>query len=320
MALIRHLQRFPHVDWDWKVLSLHTCVNLKVLKTFPEKPWSWSLLTKNSNFVWLWVQEFPHKPWNWRHLSESVPFRWEWVREFPNKAWNWNILSEKIEGIITIKDFPDKPWNWYTLTLGDHITIHDMLHNPNLPWTINELLFTDIDEQTLEFIRFYRSHYDVDAWCDHTARTPWKIIKSNFDLPWVLMFVRITDSKEFTEDDAFRYLYDPKLESSWNWVHLSEMLDFNRVIKKFMDLPWDHYALSKNKTVSYKDVMEFTDIHWNYNLIQLSDDVRDWNAANTIKKYWKKSVTDPAYTLCRKIVLGDLMSISVHGDVICENT
>jgi len=303
MAFVRHIQRFPGIEWDWHALSLHPSVNLKALKTFPNKPWSWSSLTKNQNFVWMWVQEFPDMPWNWRHLSESTLFKWAWVREFPNKSWNWNILSNKIEGMSTIKEFPDMPWNWYTLTIGPNTEISDMLSNPNLPWKINELLFTTIDEEIVQFIRFYRSHYDVDAWCDHTSRAPWKLIKSNFDLPWVLTFAKVEVGDVIEE----RYLYDQTL--SWNWVHLSEMLDFTSVISQCMDLPWDYNALSKNKTVSYKDVFKFPEIRWNYNVMCLDRDVSEWNAANTIKKFWKRCVTDPAYHMCRKLLFDDLNSI-----------
>ena len=316
MELIHHIERFTNVArWDWNVLSLHPSLKLKVLKRFPDHPWSWDLVTMNSNFVWMWVQEFPDKPWNWRHLSETKRFNWDWVREFPNKPWNWNVLSDNIEGMTTLTDFPDKPWNWYKITLGDHTTPHDMLLTPNFPWTINELLFTEIDEETLTFIRFYRSHYDVEAWRDHTARTPWKLIKANLDLPWILNAVKFQNSCEFEIEDV-RYLYDSSI--MWNWLHLSEMLDFNKIIIQCMDLPWDHYRLSKNKTVSYRDVMKFSEIHWDYNSIHLEYDKKELRAADIIKKYWKKSVTDPEYTLCRKIVLGDLMNISVHGDVICE--
>jgi hypothetical protein len=282
-------------------------VKLKALKTFRDKPWSWSMLTKNPNFVWMWVQEFPEKPWNWRFLSDHSNFRWDWVREFPDKSWNWNVLTDKIDGISTIKEFPDKPWNWYTLTVGSKTDISDIMYNPNMPWKINELLFTNVDDEIMQFIRFYRSHYDVDAWCDHTERTPWKMIKENFDLPWILMFVRVT-SEDFTDEcDVLKFLYTYKM--CWNWTHLSETLDFEKVIVKHMDLPWDFNSISKNKTVTHKHVLNFPEIRWNYNILSIDEDVREWNAANVIKKYWKRCITDPEYHMCRKVLLDDLSSI-----------
>lgn len=316
MELVRHLNRFVDVKWNWNSLSLHPSVNLQVLKNLRDKPWNWSLLTKNPRFSWMWVQEFPEKPWDWSFLSNSDSFLWSWAREFPAAPWNWNVLSEKIIDLNTILEFPDAPWNWYNLTLGTQISVTDMISKPNLPWTINQLLFVDIDEEIVHFLRFFRSHYDKSAWKDHTSRTPWRIIKRNMDLPWDLMFLKLRSSDEFSENDV-RILYENK--GNLDWSHMSEMLDFTTIISKCPDLPWNFYHVSKNTTVSYKNVLEFPDMAWDHSAIQLEDDRHEWNAANIIKKYWKKCTTDPSYKMCKKVVLSDLMGISIGGNNICEN-
>lgn len=314
--LVRHLNRFKIVKWNWNSLSSHPSVNLQVLKDLRDKPWNWSLLTKNPKFSWMWVQEFPDKQWDWNFLSNSESFLWTWVREFPKAPWNWNVLSDKIINIQNVIEFPDAPWNWYKLTLCNQISVTEMVLNPNFPWTINQLLFVDIDDEFIKFLRFFRSHYDNIAWKDHTSRTPWKIIKQNMDLPWDLMFLRLKSSDEFTKEDI-HFLDENK--NSLDWNHLSEMLDFSTIISKCPDLPWNYYHVSKNKTVSYKDVLKFPNYEWDYSSIQLEDDRHEWNAANIIKKYWKKCATDPAYTMCKKLVLGHLMGISIRGNNICEN-
>lgn len=309
-SLVRHIQRFPDENnWNYVSLSLHPDVSLTTLKTLKDKPWNWHLLTRNINWNWEWVREFPDKPWDWQMISSFEFFTWDWVREFPDAPWDWKdeLSSEKIKGIENVLEFPDKPWNWYTLTLGNEITTKNMIENPNFPWTVNQLLFTEIDENEIEFIRYYRSHYDGDAWCDHTSRTPWSIIKKNMDLPWVFWFVRIRHPNEFEECDI-KYLYTRK----WNWKHLSEVLNFRKIVSVCVDIPWDFDALSKNKTVTYRDVLNFPDIKWNYNFIHLDIDKKEWNSANTIKRYWKKCVTDPSFALCRKIVLGDLFGITLN--------
>ena len=308
-SLVRHIHRFQELNYV--SLSSHPYVTLVTLKKYNDKSWNWNLLTSHVNWNWNWVREFPEKPWNWRTISSSVYFTWDWVREFPEKPWFWSTLSEKADSIQTVKEFQDKPWNWYTLTLGNAITIEDMVENPNFPWTINQLLFTDIDDDiTLKFLRYYRSHYDLDAWCDHTARTPWKIIKMNKDLPWVYWFVKFESGEK-----------DVKLSHhhQWNWKHLSEMLDFKSVISKHMDLPWDFECMSKNRTVSYKDVLKYPEYPWNYNYIHLNDEALEWDAANTIKRYWKRSVTDPSFSLCRKIVLGDLFGALHSRNHPCDD-
>lgn len=316
-SLVRHIQKFSGVSWDYHALSTHPSVTLSVLREFSDKNWNWNVLTCNPNWSWYWVREFPDKHWNWRIISDSKHFTWSWVREFPDKPWSWQILSNKVEGLNTIQEFPDKPWDWYTLTLGPHITIDDMLKTPNCPWTINELLFTKVDAEIMNFIRFYRSHYDSDAWCDHTSRTPWSLIKKNMDLPWIFFFVRFESSSEFSFAEDGQYLYTHR----WNWVHLSETLDFKDVIQRCPELPWDYKAVSRNNTVSYRrDVLTHPELPWDYTSLRLEDEKRDWCASNVIKRYWKRCATDPSFKMCRKVVLTDLFdaldakSKDHHGD------
>lgn len=316
MELLRHINRFQGVSWNWNSLSLHPSVTLGVLKKLPDKPWNWYLLTNNPKFVWLWVQEFPNKDWDWTCLSRKDSFVWNWVREMPNAQWNWNVLSDKVSNVEIVKEFPDAPWNWYKLTLGS-ISASEMVANPNLPWTINELLFVDIDEEIVTFLRFFRSHYDQEAWNDHTSRVPWKIWIRNKDLPWNLFFLRINSSSEFVYDRDIHVLYENK--AVLNWGHFSEFLDFSSVIAKCPDLPWVFAHVSRNKTVTYRDVMAFPTLKWDHSVMHLECDRTEWNAANTIKKFWKKCVTDPQYAMCRRALLNHLMGISIGGNDICEN-
>ncbi len=301
-VLIDHIKRRPDYEWNFYTLSLNPYVTLSVLKEFRDRDWNYSNLTKNINFSWEWVREFPDKSWNMSTLSESSYFSWEWVREFPDKSWNWYTLSKKVNNIEIIKEFQDKPWSWYTLTLSPLISFDDMMQNPNFPWMINELLFTLIDDVNIDFLRYFRSHYDSSAWYDHTSRTPWSIIKKNMDLPWKFSEIRFTSADEFTEDDI-KYLYSV---NDWNMQHLSEKLDFHKIILKTPDLDWDYDYISKNPTITYRDVDMFPDIRWNLHLVNLELNKKEVRAVNMIKKQWKRSVTDPSYKLCHKIVLEDL--------------
>jgi hypothetical protein len=313
MELVRHINRFQEVSWNWNSLSLHPSVNLQVLKKLRDKPWNWYLLTHNPKFVWMWVQEFPDSKWDWNRISKSDLFTWNWVREFPKAHWNWNLLSDKILSVETIKEFPDASWNWYKMTLGPVITVNEMVETPNFPWMIEELLFVDVDEEIVRFLRFFRSHYDEEAWQDHTSRAPWNIIIQNMDLPWNLFFVRLKS----TDTLDTRLLYERGSEFDWN--HLSEVLNFSTVISMCPDLPWNFAYVSRNPSVTYKDVISFPTMPWDYNSVRLDRDRLEWNSANTIKKFWKRCVTDPVYQMCRKVVLGHLMSISVGGHNICED-
>lgn len=299
-ALVNHIHKYPDFKWNFDILSSNPYVTLATLKKFEHADWNYTTLSKHPNFSWNWVRELPSMPWDMRILIEHPNFSWNWVCEFPNRNWNWHILSQKINDIEIVKKFPDKPWNWYILTLCNQIGFNDMLHNPNLPWLINELLFTVLDDDNIEFLRYYRSHYDSISWYDHTARASWKIIKNNLDLPWVISEIRFSSNDEFEIDDI-QYLYSLH---GWNMKHLSEMLDFKTIIMNTPDLKWDYKLISKNKSVTYRDVNSTP--QWDLHFINLDLHIKETRAANIIKKQWKESITNPAHALCRRIVLTDL--------------
>lgn len=297
-SLARHVKRFSRSGVHW-VISNHPSVYLSTLKELPDYNWNWFTLTNHTNWSWDWVREFPNKPWDWDTISDSPYFKWDWVREFPNKPWNWKILSNRVDKMSILYEFPDKEWNWCDLTLSPYILVKDIRANPNFPWQINELLFTDIDEEYIDFIRFYRSHYDRFAWSDHSSRTPWRLIKLNADLPWNYNCVRINNTIEFEESDVhLLYMHD-----TWNWSHLSSVVDFKIILKYVKDFPWNFSEVSRNKTVTYKDIISHPEIPWNYSNVNLDFYIVEWNAANVIKKYWKKVSTDPNYKMCKTLVL-----------------
>ena len=92
------------------------------------------------------------------------------------------------------------------------------------------------------------------------------------------------------------------------------MIDF-KIISKHLGLPWDFFYVSKNKTVTYDDFIQYPHIVWDYNIIQLDSEKRKWNAANVIKKHWKRAITDPERSLCRRKLIEDL---GLLGNNICD--
>ena len=296
--LVRHIRRYPDIEWNFRKLSFHPNLTLDVLKEFSEERWDFYFgVSKNKNWNWGWVYEFPNKTWNWVYFSESPYFKWSWVYEFPNKSWNWDVLSGK-SGIQQLKDFPDKSWNWEVLTMSHSIHISEMMKCPYYPWTIEKLFFTCIEEEEIDFLRMFRSHYDSDSWEDHTDRTTWSIIKKNLDLPWCVHNIRID---KFEEGDI-KYLYNLK---GWNMEYLSEILDIE-IILQCQDLKWNYDAVSRNKTANY---YRYPSVKWNMHAMNLDFEKARWMAACVIQRYWKRCVTDPSRGMCRKLLLCDMSSI-----------
>lgn len=306
--LVRHMRRFPDTEWNFRKLSHHPNLTLSVLKEFPNEQWDfYNGVSRNKNWNWGWVRHYPDKNWNWFVFSESNYFTWDWVFEFPDKPWDWNILSDNAT-VNVLKKLPNKPWNWTKITLSENTPVKDMIETPYFPWKINDLLFTFIDEEEIKFIRFYRSHYDENAWSDHTNHTPWSIIKCNLDLPWDIRFITMID--KFDESDI-KYLYTIK---GWNMDYMSEVLSID-IISKCPDLPWNMDTVSKKPNSNYKKV----NLKWNMHVINLDFERKEWFAASIIQRYWRKCATDPSYSMCKKLVLFELKDALKESNITQSN-
>jgi hypothetical protein len=292
-VLVRHIKKFQDTEWNFKKLSHHPNLTMNVLKEYPKEQWDfYNGVSLNKNWNWNWVRELPNENWNWDLFSESIYFKWFWVRELPYKPWNWASLSN-IATVEILSEFPDKPWDWKKLTLSENTPVKDMMNTSYFPWQINDLFFISVDKEEVDFMRFFRSHYDEYAWADHTIHTPWSLIKHNLDLPWKIKNITIVD--DFDENDI-QYLYSLK---GWNMDYMSSVIGMN-IITKCSDLPWNMDIVSRKRDRNY------TNLKWNMHIVNLDFEKSEWFAASVIQRYWRKCATDPSYSMCKRLVLYEL--------------
>jgi hypothetical protein len=286
-------------------LSEHASLSISFLKeTYMTRHWNWSVICLNPNFGWYWVQQLPDAPWNWRILTRLSFFSWKWIDEFPDADWDWAHLSKKVPGIEMVQKYIGKPWDWEKLTQSEAIPVEIMMKFSDLPWTVNQLLFTQIGLPELRFIDMFSERYDHDAWIDHTDRVQWSIMKQAMHLPWY--FTRV-DPASFEESDL------PLLVSrkdEFDWHAISRTMDL-AIIKRYPDLPWIHDGISMNAAVSLKDIHDIGWVRWNLVHVSFKDEARLWHAANVIKKYWKRAACDPSYVMCRKILAYECYAMNV---------
>lgn len=292
-ALIRFIQSHPTYSWDWDVLSHHPNLNLSVLKFFHDKPWNWSKVSGNDNFVWSWIRELPDKPWPWSRLDIHDLFSWRWIDEFPNKPWNWGMLSHLVTSPIKVSKFRDKPWDWLILTLSDNISLEFMMDHSDFPWVIGELFFRTINTETIHFLRKFQNSYTPHDWIDHTQHTVWSIIRVNMDLPWNFGAIRWKYGDLTYMDIKF-------LKQKWSELNheaISAIADYHT-----FDLEWNLEGLSRNPSFTERDIKP--GVKYNLNVVQIGIETSErWYAAQTIKRYWKRAITDPERKICRDVFL-----------------
>lgn len=222
------------------------------------------------------------KPWAFHNLHEHPNFTFEWVYHFQNRFWNWNKLSQK----ATIKDlrkYPDFLWNWDIITAKTHYKT--IMENSDLDWSFGNICFSTITEYHIPFLEMFVERIPNWKWSRFSHCVDWPVFKKNMHLPWFWNASNVhIKTEDFLEDDI------PILQEYdilFNWVKLTMIVDVT-IINAHPNLPWVTEFLQWNKTT------------WNTKCEPVEECVRKWVAANTIKKYWKKSISDPSFKMCRK--------------------
>jgi hypothetical protein len=207
-------------------------------------------------------------------------FTFQWVIEFPDRFWDWNDLSERVPFHFFLKHL-DLPWNWRILTRKTPTA--DILANPNLSWDFATIIIPKVTVEHLTFLRIFRHKIPQYTWVTLAAHTSWPVFFQAQDLPWVFYadFVPLT---EFTEEHVpFLYMYG----YLFDWVKLTISHDI-RVIHAHPTLNWQQDVLDWNKST------------WKTRVEPIETCIREWVAANTIKRRWKIAISCPEYRLCQK--------------------
>lgn len=297
--LVRFIHSHPSFPWNFRQLSMHPNLTLRVLQEFPTREWDFYLISYSKNFKWEWVQAMPNKQWHWNLFAFHEDFSWKWIQEFPDKQWDWRCLSHMVTDVGVIREFSEKPWDWSVLTLSTATKLTFMMETPEYPWNVRDLFFAKIDdEETIKFITMFANVYDEEDWEDHTRHATWRAIKTNMSLPWGFRHIYFKPG-EFEESDV-RYLIEKP--DQWNMEHISKVADYTTVIKPHPEIKWNIKSLSRNPTFFSSDLPK--DIEgFNLNYVHIKDDMREWYAAQTIKRYWKRAITDPSRSICRNVFL-----------------
>lgn len=227
------------------------------------------------------IKAFPNKAWGFQGFHNHPNFTFEWVREFPNRYWDWNRLSEKVD-LDTIAHNPNFSWNWNILT--NRFSPKELLRYPGLPWDFSMFYATEITEEHIPMLETFQHLIPEWKWHYIAKATPWGVFKKALHLPWLWFAGDIKiRTNEFLPDDASIIR---ELEILCNWIKLSIYVHVD-IINANPDLPWNREFLQWNRTT------------WKTPIEPVEKCVRQWVAANTIKRFWKRAISDPAFKMCR---------------------
>ena len=220
--------------------------------------------------------------WNFNAMTFLPQFNISWVKEFPFQFWDWNRLSNMFS-IDVISKNKELFWNWRSIT--QKMSVHDMLKYPDLPWDFGAMFIKPITREHLTFFRYFKNKIPQWKWHYHAKNLTWDAFKHSLDLPWIwdIEYINI-DSKDFKESDVYILRM---FQDVMNWINLTINVPIH-IINDNLDLPWRLEFLQWNKT------------SWRTPVQSIEKCIREWYAASTIKRFWKRAICNPEYKLCKK--------------------
>lgn len=224
----------------------------------------------------------PNKSWGFHVMHDHPNFTFEWVEHFQDRFWNWNRLSYMAD-VETLKKYPYFSWNWDIVT--SKMDIQTIMKNKDLEWSFTRLYIEHVSETHIPFLEMFIDRLPPWKW-RHLARcTTWPVFKKNMHLPWFWYASDVPiKTEEFLKCDVEIL---KEYDILFNWVKLTMIVDVN-IINEHSELPWVREFLSWNKTT------------WVTKIESIEECVRKWSAANTIKRHWKLSISDPNFKLCKQ--------------------
>jgi dUTP pyrophosphatase len=228
------------------------------------------------------LKMYPDKAWGFQTLHMHPNFSFEWVNEFTMKFWDWNVLSVKAT-IDDLAKYPDLFWNWSLIT--DRIHYKDIMAHPDLPWDFSLFFIKNIRDEHIPFLKMFKDRIPDWKWSRFAKCTNWSTFKKHMDLPWFWFAndVNIT-TEEFQPEDV---LIIRELGVMFNWIKLTMNVHID-IINANPDLDWVPEFLQWNRTT------------WKTPMQPIETCIREWVAANVIKRQWRKAISDPNYKMCRR--------------------
>lgn len=202
----------------------------------------------------------------------------EWTYDFFGKYTKkvvtdkgFDFLSSHITDTRIISDYIQFNWNWDLISTNTNL-INQSAFILEFKDRLNyNLLLPEIKGETLEIIFQSDSvlkylEENPDKWSDITEKPSREFILKNIDLNWDWKIL----TKRFCSTIKIESLGNPNWIDKWDWVYLTQNLDFNNVLDE-LDLyvdrwDWEYISKEADKQFILNNLPEYNE-HWNWEIL-----------------------------------------------------
>ena len=269
-------------NWNYKSLSLNSCITLDWIKKHQHKDWNTLCLSNNNNFVIEWVNEL-HYDWCFNMLSRSKFFNIEWVKKYQMKNWDFDYLSTHCDfSFDWVYLFDKKPWNYQKLTLNSLITAQVCKKlSYNNYFSSYEYLIKN-ENFDIDWIKDYLINYCDDNnyhnYCDDQLC---QLLSShkNFSYEWIKKFptlnwnvasLELSDKFDIKIIDELQFL-----NLNWNFNIISSNPNFKiEWVSLYPDKEWDFEQISSNPNFKIEWIEQYPNKEWNKRELSLNSNLK----------------------------------------------
>jgi hypothetical protein len=238
---------------EWKLVSSHPYVPIRLIWLHPRLPWDWHNLSKLSfEKIEGLITAFPKKDWDWHHLSMSSPPHF--IQNNPALKWKHDKISRRkysFEILTTPLEYALKnramPWNWTMLSRHPSMTMDHLFNYPFLSWDMDHVFMNcPFSSHHLHYIATNNRNYHLLSKNPHNTL---RIIRQNISKPW--------DWTELAQNIAFApqnvYLYKDALPL-WRWD----------LTLRNPRLTWSFYNIIRKETTIHRQFFHLLKNHFRH--------------------------------------------------------
>ena len=285
---INIIKRYPTERWNWGYLTMY--INANDIFENIKFPWRWVYLRLNTSMTYDLYKKYNKIFLSYKQTWGS-PIDADYIdtRELDYGKYSqydlrihksmysterssiWRYMYIPIEEAVRIYNQPrpkkdtKSPICYTHYSWNIHITVQDILNNPELPWCF--IKFFDFDENrpdfTIELLEVFRDHntWNWKAISKHPNITV-KDILEHLDYPWNL-------NKMLLNQNVMRMYIEKGTQPTVGDVGVKlDLYHYNRIIEENYD-KYQHYANSfslsidnLNDKIHFEDCFDFTKKHW----------------------------------------------------------
>lgn len=280
-TLIKLLNQFPNVNWDWYELSYNPNITFDFVKENLNKKWNWTRLSSNPSITQEDIQSNPDMAWEWQGIAENPNITLEFIKENIDRLTQadecneWRGISSNPNITIEfIKENINKPWNWLELSRNPCITLDIIIKNPDIPW--NWYGISCNSNITMDMIKENPDKPWIWFAISMNPNITWDFIRSNLDKQWDWLFISSNVNMDIN------FIRELPCISKFNWKLLSSN---PYIISEEMD--WNLHELIANPSITPEFIKEKLYERWTLNYVQQKE-----NSGTTVNKniQWKKII------------------------------